>query len=219
MKTYAFGDIHGEYYKLTKLVSRLNITNDDLLVFLGDYIDRGEHSFEVIDYLCDLAKKYTCVFLRGNHELMLRDFMLGLDTDRLYTYNGGRTTIMSYDVHGYYIGEQESNIPETHMKFLQRLKPYYETDDFIFAHAGISPYKSMEEQTDDELYWDRDFNYEDYKGPKTVVYGHTPYNEVLNKTYQICIDTGACFKSMGDLTCVELPERIFTKQGQTKKEG
>jgi serine/threonine protein phosphatase 1 len=217
MNIYAFGDIHGEIFKLKALYSRLDIKKDDMLVFLGDYIDRGKSSFEVIDFLCDLSEEHDCVFIRGNHEAMLRDYMSGRDYEHLFWYNGGMITVDSYSEHGYVITEHESYIPDRHMRFFQNLKRYYETDDYIFVHAGIAS-GPLDRLPDDILYWNRAFNQIIYNGPKVVVYGHTPNNKILNEKYKICIDTGACYDSMGDLTCVKLPERVFYRQGWTMED-
>ncbi len=215
MAIYAFGDIHGEVFKLTALIARLDIKKTDTLVFLGDYIDRGACSFEVVDFLCELDNKYDCKFLRGNHELMLMDYLAGKDYNNLFLYNGGRTTEQSYSENGFNLSPIDCVIPNQHMKFFQKLLPYYEVKDYIFVHAGIYPDTPMENLSSDILYWDRNFNYYDYNGPKTVVYGHTPSEYVLNESYKICIDTGACFNMYGNLTCVKLPERTFITQGET----
>jgi serine/threonine protein phosphatase 1 len=183
-------------------------------VFLGDYIDRGKMTFEVIDYLVDLSDKYTCIFLYGNHESMFMDFMSGINED-LFIDNGGSKTIKSYAKHGWDIRKNVNylnrKIPKRHIKFYQTLKRYYETDDFIFVHAGIFPGISLEESSDDILLWTRQFSSIPYEG-KPVIFGHTPNSQILDEPYKICIDTGACFESMGDLTCVRLPERYFYRQ-------
>lgn len=218
MNIIAFGDIHGEYYKLKRLVEKIHISADDTFVFLGDYIDRGKHSFEVINYLIELGKQYDCVFLKGNHELMFMDYMSGINED-MFIWNGGVKTIDSYAKHGYdsarYNDYTERYIPKEHMEFFQNLKPYYEAEEFIFVHAGTWPNTPLDQLPDEILYWDRSFIYgskADYEG-KTVVCGHTPSQDVMNEEHRICIDTGACFERMGKLTCVKLPEREFTQQG------
>jgi serine/threonine protein phosphatase 1 len=214
MSIFAFGDIHGEFFKLIHLVDRIHISKDDTMVFLGDYIDRGKMTFEVIDYLVDLSDKYTCIFLYGNHESMFMDFMSGINED-LFIDNGGSKTIKSYAKHGWDIRKNVNylnrKIPKRHIKFYQTLKRYYETDDFIFVHAGIFPGISLEESSDDILLWTRQFSSIPYEG-KPVIFGHTPNSQILDEPYKICIDTGACFESMGDLTCVRLPERYFYRQ-------
>lgn len=221
MNYYAFGDIHGMYYKLKRLVEKVHILPDDILVFLGDYIDRGYHSFEVIEYLIKLDKQFNCVFLKGNHEIMFMDYLSGINED-MFIWNGGVKTIDSYAQHGYdsarYNDYTERYIPKSHMEFFQNLKPYYETEDFVFVHAGLWPGTPLENLPDEILYWDRSYIYgsgkSDYKG-KVVVCGHTPSQDVMNEKYRICVDTGACFERMGNLTCVKLPDREFIKQGFT----
>lgn len=217
MSYYAFGDIHGEFLKLDALIKRINIKESDVLVFLGDYIDRGTRSFDVIDLLIDLSKKHDCVFLKGNHESMFVDYLAGIH-ENIFIYNGGERTIKSYYRRGWEIGRnidyKNRRIPDNHVKFFGDLKNYFETEEFIFVHAGIWPGTPLDRTPDDVLLWDRSFlfNHDNYNG-KTVVCGHTPAKQVLNKKHKICVDTGACFNSMGSLTCVRLPERIFLQQG------
>jgi len=217
MDFYAIGDIHSQYFKLKALVSRLNIKPEDKLIVLGDYIDRGDMAFEVIEYLIDLERLYNCVFLMGNHEEMFMDYLSGIH-ENIFIQNGGQKTIGSYERHGYdinrYTDYRKRKIPEKHMEFFSNLKMYHEEKDFIFVHAGISAIGPLDKQPSDILLWDRSFSYIKYKG-KVVVYGHCPSRKILNEKYKICIDTGACFDSMGDLTAVKLPERTFTRQGWT----
>jgi serine/threonine protein phosphatase 1 len=216
MSIFAFGDIHGEFLKLKNLINKIYFSKEDTLVFLGDYIDRGKMTFEVIDYLIELNKNYKCIFLYGNHESMFMDFMSGINED-MFHINGGKKTIASYAKHGYDIRKNvyylNRKIPKNHIKFFQRLRRYYETDNFIFVHAGIFPGISLRESSDDILLWCRQFSSIPYEG-KPVIYGHSPNSTILNEEYKICIDTGACFESMGDLTCVQLPERHFYRQGK-----
>lgn len=212
---YAFGDIHGEYYKLKRLLSKISY-EDSCLIFLGDYIDRGQWSFEVVEFLINLSKNCTTIFLRGNHDDMFMDYLSGIN-EQIFIFNGGRKTIESYEKHGWNIDSGtyylDRVLPRKHITFFQKLKNYYETDDFIFVHAGIVPGVPMEQQNKEMLLWDRSFSFvEDYEG-KVVVHGHSPKAQVVNKKYEIGLDTGACFESMGNLTCVKLPERIFHHQG------
>lgn len=217
MDFYAIGDIHSQYFKLKALVDRLNIKSEDKLIVLGDYIDRGDMAFEVIEYLIALNRLYSCVFLMGNHEEMFLDYLSGIH-ETIFIQNGGQKTISSYEMHGYdinrYTDYSERFIPIEHMEFFRSLKMYHEEEDFIFVHAGISPRSPLDKLPNDILLWDRGFSHIKYKG-KVVVYGHSPNRKILNEKYKICIDTGACFESMGDLTAVKLPERTFTRQGWT----
>ena len=219
---FAVGDIHGQLFKLKALMKRLNIKPGDELVFVGDYIDRGDMSFEVIEYLIALNEIYDCVFLKGNHEDMFMDYLSQIH-EHIFINNGGQKTIQSYANNGFqidrYTPSKLRKMPDSHMEFFRGLKDYYETEDFIFVHAGIHPGTPMERQPDEYLLWDRSFAIacQNYSG-KTVVFGHTPNRHILNEKNKICIDTGACFESMGDLTAVKLPERTFIRQGWTMED-
>ena len=215
-KIYAIGDIHGQLHKLKGLIEKLPIDDTCQLVFVGDYIDRGEYSFEVIEYLINLYKRYNCVFLKGNHEDLFMNFMLG-ESDDMFVCNGGDSTIQSYKNNGYDISQfieyQRRNLPITHVNFYKSLKNYYETDDYIFVHAGLLPKNiPLSEQPVDVLLWERyDFINSDFDWGKKVIFGHTPNREILNMHNKICIDTGAYYEG-GKLTCVVLPEEKFIQQ-------
>ena len=105
-------------------------------------------------------------------------------------------------------------MPEHHLEFFKYLTKYYETEDYIFVHAGIMPGVPLNRTNSDILLWDRDFHFGPYDG-KPVVFGHTPNKYVMNEHSKICVDTGACYESMGRLTAVKLPERTFISQGWT----
>lgn len=220
MDYFAVGDIHGEIFKLKALMNRLHIKEDDELIFLGDYIDRGRYSFETIEYLIELDKKHKCIFIMGNHEWMFVNYLCGIH-EKMFMQNGGFRTVLSYADHGINIEKKlnprERILPEEHIKFFRKLKKYYETEEFIFTHAGIMPNVPLHGQPDEVLLWGREFSFINYRG-KVVVYGHSPHKFVLNEKYKICIDTGACFDSMGTLTCVKLPERKFIQQSWVKED-
>ena len=147
---------------------------------------------------------------------MFVDYLSGIH-ERTFTFNGGRDTIKNYTLHGFNIGDYDYRkriIPKDHIDFFSNLELYYETENFIFVHAGIHPGTELNRTSEEILLWDRGFVFSKYSG-KPVIFGHTPSSKVMNEESQICIDTGACFRSMGDLTCVKLPERIFIRQGDT----
>lgn len=206
-KIFAVGDIHG---CLDKLVSLMAIIDIDLkkhtLVFIGDYIDRGPDSKEVVDYLIDLGQRADrVVFLKGNHELMLEDYLSG--ADRLtFLYNGGEATLNSYMKN---TGQLEANpIPPQHLEFFDNLRLYYETEDYIFVHGGLKANIPLDEQDERDMLWIRDeFIYTDFDFGKRVIFGHTPFREPLILDNKIGIDTGAVYGNK--LTCVELPAVRF----------
>jgi serine/threonine protein phosphatase 1 len=206
-KIYAIGDIHGCLDKLEAMMNRLAIDAEhDTLVFIGDYIDRGPDSKGVVDFILDLKGKLKNVIcLVGNHEQTFLNYYFHEQDGQIFYLNGGDATIASYG----YIETPEGkkiNIPDNHLEFFESLLPYYETDDYIFAHAGIRPGVPLNKQSVDELTWIRyEFIRYHYDFGKIVIFGHTPVPEPMIQPNKIGIDTGACYG--GPLTCVILPEQ------------
>jgi serine/threonine protein phosphatase 1 len=166
------------------------------VVFIGDYIDRGPQSREVVDHLLGLP--HRCVFLLGNHEKMLLDYLDGKD-EGLFLPNGGLATIQSY-------GGHVANIPPAHLRFFRDLKPMYDTANYLFVHAGIRPLVPLERQREEDLVWIRQEFFQFIgRFPKPIVFGHTPLRQVLMAADRIGIDTGCVYG--GKLTCLRLPDR------------
>lgn len=204
---FAIGDIHGCFEKLKILLGKIDIDfKTDRLIFLGDYIDRGPCSYEVVDYLLELKKQQeNIIFLKGNHEEMFENYLAGVDRFA-YLSNGGRQTIDSYARHGYKPGKDL--IPKEHMTFFKHLDLFHETDNYIFVHAGLKEKKPLQAQTQDDLLWIRQkFIKSKYDFGKQVVFGHTPLAAPLVQPNKIGIDTGAVYGN--SLTCVKLPELVF----------
>ena len=201
-KIFAIGDIHGCLWSLEKLLNILPVNwGKDLVIFLGDYIDRGPDPKGVIEKMLELKELYgdKIIPLKGNHEWMFERFLKGIDVD-IFLYNGGGATLKSYYKDG------ELKIPEEHLNFLKELKLYYETEDYIFVHAGLRPGKKLEEQNEEDLLWIREsFYFSEYKFPKTIVFGHTPFPVPLILNDRIGIDTGCVYG--GKLTAIELPSK------------
>lgn len=198
----AIGDIHGCLDQLRNLLAIIDWKpEEDTLVFIGDYIDRGPDSAGVIEHILGLRQwsdKIIC--LLGNHEQMFLDFMEGRNTD-LFIHNGGAATLESY-------GGWEAGLPTAHFEFLKSLPYYYETPDYIFVHAGLRDGAPLAEQDPHDLIWIRqEFIYSDFDHGKTVVFGHTPVSRPLIRPNKIGIDTGAVYG--GQLTCLELPGPTF----------
>jgi serine/threonine protein phosphatase 1 len=206
-KIFAVGDIHGSFDRLQDMMQKVPIDfANDTLVFIGDYIDRGPGSVEVVDYLIKLNKQVPgIIFLKGNHEDMLEKYLDG--TDRFtYLLNGGQNTLDSY------LSKTNRTddfpIPADHMEFFKSLRLYYETESYIFVHAGLRPKINLASQKTEDLLWIRDkFIYSKYNFGKPVVFGHTPLEKPLVESNKIGIDTGAVYGNA--LTCVQLPEIQF----------
>ncbi len=206
-KVFAVGDIHGCLDKLVLLMGKIDINfKKDTLVFIGDYIDRGPKSKEVVDYLIDLARgKDSVIFLRGNHEYMLQGYLDGTDT-MFFLANGGEATIKSYLQSG--MGDEAGPIPADHLEFFDGLRLYYETADYIFVHAGLKAQVPLEKQHEWDMLWLREeFIYSDFDFGKQVIFGHTAFRKPLVLENKIGIDTGAVYGNK--LTCVELPAKKF----------
>jgi serine/threonine protein phosphatase 1 len=160
----------------------------------------------VVDYLVDLKKKLPdTIFLKGNHEDMLENYLDGSDRFT-YLLNGGQRTLDAYLNRPNNPGEYP--VPPAHLKFFKSLHLYYQTDDYIFVHAGLRKKVPLESQKTVDLLWIRDeFIFSDFDFGKRVIFGHTPFKDPLVQTNKIGIDTGAVYGNR--LTCVELPEINF----------
>jgi len=206
-KTYAVGDIHGESVKLVKLIDSIPLDNSDTIVFLGDYIDRGKNSKQVVDYLISFKKEFAgqVIFLRGNHEQMMLEAM---EAEHMWVQNGGLDTIENYS------GEKYNFIlPYGHITFFNSLRWYFEQGKFFFSHAGINPYIDLDLQSRMDLVWTREFlEHDKVVYPKKIfVFGHTPAKEVRFNDNKICIDTGACYG--GRLTAIRLQDnQLFQEE-------
>ena len=224
--TYVMSDIHGEYRKYLKMLEKINFSDDDTLYILGDMIDRGPQSAEL---LIDIFSRQNVIAIMGNHELMAipmlemllsdiseKEFQNSINYTAIFSLlnwkmNGGSSTCNSF-----------SKIsPSERLRLLSEIKklPLYKTvevngNKFILVHSGISNFdenKSLECYTAEELVFSRpDFNKRYYSENHTyVVYGHTPTDTVIgeNKIFKgsgnICIDCGATFEN-GKLACLAL---------------
>ena len=220
MALHAIGDIHGCVATLDALLTRLDPTSGDHLIFIGDYVDRGPDSKAVIGRLLELEeaaakeKGPRCTFLRGNHDQMMLDYVDFPGDPHVYelwTINGGLSTLNSYVKDGRLV------LPDAHIEFLRRTELVHETDDFVFVHAGLDPKKSIAENLNpvdpQVVLWTRaHLKSKLKKWEKPVVCGHTPQREPTNDPKLINIDTGAVYNhiaGLGVLTAVKLPEREF----------
>lgn len=209
-KIFAIGDIHGCLDKLQRLIRDMAADPvNDTLVFIGDYIDRASGGKDVVDYVLRLKKNYQKVIcLCGNHESMLLRYLEGVDED-MYLANGGIMTLSAYGIfRSDAPRERKAKIPKDHLRFFESLLPYYETDQYIFVHAGLLPGIPLGGQDFHDLQWVRQaFIDSDYDFGKRVVFGHTNFSAPLITANKIGIDTGAVYG--GRLTGVELPSLKF----------
>ena len=201
---YAVGDIHGQIHMLEALVERTPFQGDDEVVFLGDFIDRGRDSRAVVEFLSGFQHEYPrTVFLRGNHEDMLLDYLSagGRYASGVYRMNGGGATLASYrDESG------DVRLPPAHLKFFRALEWIHVSRGFIFVHAGLRPGVPVDRQDPMDMVWIREeFLGAEYDFGQPVIFGHTQTDGLNNRLpYYLGIDTRAV--NGGCLTCVQLAE-------------
>ncbi|MEJ2032194.1 MAG: metallophosphoesterase family protein [Deltaproteobacteria bacterium] len=211
-RIFAVGDIHGRFDKLTRLMTRLPYDPArDTLIFLGDYIDRGAESAKVIELICGLQEKgREVIALMGNHEHLLLEYHRTGDDSLLPLLRRldieatmeayGRATLADL--------RSLAFLPSRHRRFLEGLKPFWETDEFIFVHAGLAPGIPPAEQDIGAITTIRDLFLTSREGfGKQVIFGHTPFETPLVTPTRIGIDTGAAYGGL--LTAVELPALSF----------
>jgi serine/threonine protein phosphatase 1 len=222
MRTLAIGDIHGCVQALDALLREVQPQKDDLLVTLGDYVDRGPHSNVVLDRILALQEHCHCVCLRGNHDQMMLLARQDEDHFRDWLSCGGRRTLASYGA-----DENRSTfadaIPERHWRFLQDdCVPHFETASHFYVHANVYPDYPLAEQPDYfMLYWEslELATWRPHMSGKTVVCGHTAQRSgrPLMLDRAICIDTWAY--GNGWLTCLDIDLEAYwqpNEHGQTR---
>lgn len=219
LRLYAVGDVHGRADLLSELLVRIDQdlkqrpADRSVQVFLGDYIDRGPSSRQVIDLLIARRQAHDVMCLKGNHEAcaleVLRDPAALSEWENL----GGGNTLLSYGI----IPSQRDGsrsrrevatafrqaLSGSHLDFFKDLKLSFTCGDFFFAHAGARPGIPLHKQSEEDLLWIRDdflLHEEDFG--KVVVHGHTPAREPDVRPNRINIDTGAY--ATGRLTCLVL---------------
>ncbi|MDU9047419.1 MAG: metallophosphoesterase [Candidatus Electrothrix sp. Rat3] len=207
-KTCIIGDIHGCLNTLQKLLKLVN-KEAETFVFLGDYIDRGPDSKDVVECILDFKKKRRNVItLLGNHEIMLTNYLRGYD-DGTFIRAGGKETLLSYGINPKIKPEKVAKLfPEKHISFFRELPLLWENKHGIYVHAGLEPGVHITRQVSSYCLWARDeFIRSPYKFTKPVIFGHTVFREPLVQENKIGIDTGAVYG--GKLTALILPEKRF----------
>lgn len=220
---YAIGDVHGRYDLLTALlgaiVADLDALGPDaspLLIFCGDYVDRGPDSMRVVNTLVWLSRRspLDVTFLRGNHEAMLLEFLLWPERELPWLRRDGASTLRAYGV-SLPAGDPEPEcrrlrdelmdlMPVSHFEFLGRLPTRMTCGDYVFVHAGLRPGVALARQDDEDCLWiGAEFLDKDHRFEKIVVHGHSWHSDLPTVTpHRIGIDTGAY--STGVLTAVRL---------------
>lgn len=182
---YAFGDIHGRFDLLVTALEAIRVRGDKdaQLIFLGDYVDRGPQSREVVELLIDLQESSNAICLRGNHEDMMAACC------RMASYNeiskawckyGGKQTLASYGSKDNPYMAEWRKIPMRHVAWMESLPLYHDTPGRIFVHAGVVPGIPLAQHDPEEFMWARDDFIAAHPAGflKHVVHGHTPYHDL-----------------------------------------
>ena len=225
MRTFAIGDIHGGFKALIQVLNQLELTEEDHLIFMGDYVDGWSEAAQVIDFLIDFSKKFNCIFIKGNHDVWCENWLKDEnDVNPSWFMHGGKETIDSYA--GFSKEEKQE-----HLAFFQALQMYHLDDENrLFLHAGFTSMHGVEKESyphkfcTDRTLWemalalDKKIEVTANNYPKRLQHyheiyiGHTPttnYNEEfpMNAANIWNVDTGAAFK--GKVTALNIETKAF----------
>jgi serine/threonine protein phosphatase 1 len=225
-RVYAIGDVHGCYDLLVALLQKIDQDNaqrpeaEVYLVLLGDLINRGPASYQVMSLVADLKVGGSqFVALRGNHEATLLAAWHGSAAAcRQLHRMGVKQTLASYgvDITDYDLWDidqlatliQQSISPQ-HIALIEQMPLLWSCGDFVFVHASLEPGRSLEEQSEATLLWSRQAYQPGKSDPTAVVHGHANLIEPANERYRVCVDTSAHRTSVLTAVGLEGQERWF----------
>ena len=206
----AVGDVHGQHHLLESLLAQIqtdvesNKYDRRILVFVGDYVDRGPSSQLVVERVLAGLPTFETIALKGNHEQMLLDFVSDAELWEVYRRLGGAETLMSYGVdRDLLFGSNVASatirdaflavFPQPHHDFLRSLHLSYDCGDYHFVHAGVRPGVPLHLQTEADQLWIRDLflTAGDVFDGRVIVHGHTPTRDPEKLSFRVGIDTGA----------------------------
>lgn len=223
-RTIVFGDIHGGLKALVQLLDRIAISENDRLIFLGDYVDGWSESAQVIDFLMYLSKKHECIFIKGNHDAWCQEWLMKDVVNDIWFLHGGKSTIESYQNFG--LSEKKK-----HQEFFNQMKDYFvDENNNLFIHAGFSSMHGPEKEhyktnySWDRTLWEMALTMDNRIKKDSILYpkrlllfneiyiGHTPtLHYDVEIPMQGCnvwnIDTGAGF--YGKLSCIDIESKEF----------
>jgi serine/threonine protein phosphatase 1 len=226
MSNFAIGDIHGGLKALLQVLNKLEIKEDDTLIFMGDYVDGWSESAQVIDFLINLSDKFNCIIIKGNHDFWCQNWLKSDVVHPCWYMHGGKETMESYE------GFPDEKRHQ-HLLFLENLPLYHlDAQNRLFLHAGFTSVHGVEHEKFQELFYldrslwemllvmDKNIQKGSMFYPKRLLHykeiyiGHTPttnYNEPspMNIANVWNIDTGAAFK--GKVTGINIDTKVFVQ--------
>ena len=224
-RTFVIGDIHGALRALLQVIERVAPRPGDRLIFLGDYVDGWSESRQVIDYLLELAGRYDCIFIRGNHDVWCEEWLDGWGASADWLHHGGAATKLSYT------GIAPPEL-DRHLQFFNGLESYFEEDGHLFVHAGFcSVHGPSAEHFESNLWWDRTlwetavavddrlpadspFYPQRLQLYKQIFIGHTPttnygFDLPMHRCNVWDMDSGAAFT--GKLSAMDIETKMITQ--------
>jgi len=208
-RTFAVGDIHGCDTALDVLLGKLRLTSQDTFVVLGDYVDRGPGTRQVIERLIELQEACNLVHLMGNHEELMLESLFRGQSSMVWLQNGGLEALNSY-------GVGPGAIPKSHVEFLKSGRDYWESETDICVHAKLDYDLPLDVQTPDVLRWLKLTGHEPpHSSGRRVICGHTPQMSGLPKVFDgwVCLDTAACKGGWLTALNLETNELFQSQQG------
>lgn len=224
MRTFAIGDIHGGLKALVQLLNKMEIKDEDTLIFVGDYVDGWSESAQVIQFLIELSEKFNCIFIKGNHDVWAEDWLRGNAVNPAWYMHGGKATMDSY-------ADFSEDKKKEHLTFFEKMPLYYiDAKNRLFVHAGFTSMHGVKREVyKASLYFDRTLwemaltldkriKKDSTLYPKRLKHyheifiGHTPtinYNVdvPMNAANIWNIDTGAAFT--GKLSAINVETKAF----------
>jgi serine/threonine protein phosphatase 1 len=197
MRYLAISDIHGCFTALETLANFARFDRDDVVITLGDYVDKGPDTRRALDWLIDYQQRGRLVPIRGNHDIMMLGARDSKKNFEDWFNEGGNQTLKSY-------GGDLKSVPDSHWQFLEATERYFEIETHFFVHANAWPDLPLDEQPDFMLFWEFFNDPAPHESGKTMVCGHTSQRsfEPVNIGHAICIDT-RCFGG-GWLSCLDI---------------
>lgn len=223
-RTLVIGDIHSGLKALQQLLEKAEVSPKDTLIFLGDYVDGWSQAVETVNFLLELDKTHNCIFLRGNHDALCREWLVGEADNPMWFKHGGQATVHSYQ-------STDKKTRAKHIEFYNTLRNYYlDEENRLFLHAGFTNLNGVDfEYSPVTFYWDRTLwelalsldpalKKSDPYYPKRLLHykeiyiGHTPVTRTGKTTPQNAadvwnIDTGAAFK--GPLSIMDVDTKAY----------
>ncbi len=219
MRTFVVGDIHGGLKALIQVLNKLEIKEDDALIFVGDYVDGWSESAQVIQFLIELSEKFSCVFIKGNHDVWCEEWLRSGHVDPTWYMHGGKETMESYE--GF-----SAEAKKSHLIFFENMPLYHlDNENRLFVHAGFTSMHGVEKEVFkacfyfDRTLWEMALTMKEDIAKDSLIYpnrlkhynevyiGHTPtinYNcfEPMLAVNVWNVDTGAAFT--GRLTAMNI---------------